>query len=1060
MGAADDSGGKGPKAADPALSDTHLASASDPLAPILRKLAHAPAARTLNPGQSVGRFELLRELGHGGFGVVYEARDRELGRKVALKMMASAAGREAEQALAPLLRREAATAARLNHPNIVTLHDLGMFEGAPYLVLELLEGETLAQRLARGPLPPGEAARIAIEVARGLVHAHGVGVIHRDLKPSNVFLTRDGAVKVLDLGLARLAAAVETIRSTMVPEAALSGAGTPAYMAPEQWRGEAGDERTDVFSLGVTMFEMIAGRLPFDVAGKGKTALLDDTPAPAAPNAPPALATTLATALAKDPAQRFQTADGMLAALLDAEGHAPGRARRWLAAAAVLALIAGGLYLARTGLKTPAGARLRKSVAVLGFKNLSGRSDAAWISTALGETLSTELALGDRLRTVPGEKVARAKNDLAVSDADGFELDTLSRLRRHLGTDYVVLGSYLPSGGTLRVDVRLQDAQTGETVAQMAENGTENDLVNLVGRIGGRLRDKLGAGELSATETALVRQALPGNPEAARLYSEGLDRARQFDFVAARALLERAAAAEPDSPLAPAALVDVYSGLGLDVQMRAAAKRAFELSSGLSREGRLAIEARYRRTVGETAKAIEIYKTLADFYPDNVEYGLKLGAAQVEAGRSQEAVALAARLRKLPRASDDPRIDLLESNATPDMKRAIALAQDTAHKAEAQGARLLVAQAMQQEASALMWSGDFEHAIELAQRSRPIFEAAGNQYGVAQSLFPIAASLEQRDDDLPKTIEVFEQQLAIFRKSGMRAWQALKLGDIAFGQLSLGDTAAARKVLDEATAIAREIGDPQIEHRTRTIVGWMLFEQGDLEGAREPLESWLRENSDPAGGTSEFIVVLGWLWIARGESAKARDLLAKQVQFDEKQTQSWDLAAVRAIYSRALIEEGRLTEAETIARRGLDDLQKLKILGGMDDPLDSLARALIAQGKLDEAAQVLEKMRNMKCYQWNHRDHIDVDMLGAWVRALREGAPAIPEALETIERSQREAVHWHLGEPELEARLYLGQLELKAGRTRSGRTHLAALARDARARGFVLIARKAAAASR
>src|SRR5262249_11246398 len=163
-------------------------------------------------------------------------------------------------------------AARLNHPNIVTLFDFGVFEGAPYLILELLEGETLQQRLARGPIAPSEATQILVEMARALVHAHGAGVIHRDLKPSNVFLTRGGTVQVRDPGLARLRAAVETMRSSMLPQAAdgrsphtMRGAGTPAYMAPEQWRGEPGDARTDIFSAGVTLYQMLTGALPFDV---------------------------------------------------------------------------------------------------------------------------------------------------------------------------------------------------------------------------------------------------------------------------------------------------------------------------------------------------------------------------------------------------------------------------------------------------------------------------------------------------------------------------------------------------------------------------------------------------------------------------------------------------------------------------------------------------------------------------------------------------------------------------------------------------------------------------
>src|SRR5512147_314559 len=197
---------------------------------ILQQIAETPEValgqrwdEKLRPGAVVaGRFELVREIGRGGFGIVYEARDRQLGRTVAFK--AVRAGERAALREERLVR-EAEAAARLSHPNIVTLHDVGRTDHGPYLVLELLRGETLADRLDHGPLGVREALRVAVEIARGLAHAHGEGVVHRDLKPANVFLLEDGQVKLLDFGLAH---ALGRRRQD---------GGTPEYMAPEQWRG-------------------------------------------------------------------------------------------------------------------------------------------------------------------------------------------------------------------------------------------------------------------------------------------------------------------------------------------------------------------------------------------------------------------------------------------------------------------------------------------------------------------------------------------------------------------------------------------------------------------------------------------------------------------------------------------------------------------------------------------------------------------------------------------------------------------------------------------------------
>ena len=283
------------------------ASVADLLLEIARAPDRDPTALDpgLRPGASVGRFELVREIGKGGFGVVFEARDRDLGRLVAFKAMRRVQPERAGEIEKPL-REEAEAAARLNHPNVVTLHDYGIHEGTPYLILELLRGETLHDRIRRGALPPREAVSIALDVARGLVHAHGAGVLHRDLKPGNVFLTEGGGVKLLDFGLARL-----------FDRGSGSGGGTPAYMAPEQFRDEPGDARADVFSAAVVLFHMLAGALPFRVS-RGRSAALEPGPPPRLPlpDAPPELAALLASALARDPAGRPQDAQAFLEGLL------------------------------------------------------------------------------------------------------------------------------------------------------------------------------------------------------------------------------------------------------------------------------------------------------------------------------------------------------------------------------------------------------------------------------------------------------------------------------------------------------------------------------------------------------------------------------------------------------------------------------------------------------------------------------------------------------------------------------------------------------------------------
>jgi len=324
---------------------------------LLRELFRAPpddakALPALRCGQVVGRFELVRKLGQGGFGVVFEAFDRTLRRAVAFKVVRMGGDLELKE---ERILREAEAAAQLSHPNIVTLHDVGHCDQGPYLVMELLRGRTLGERLLEGPLPTAEALAIAIEVAKGVAHAHARGVVHRDVTPGNVFLCDGGAVKVLDFGMA-LAFGRGRVHG-----------GTVAYMAPEQWKGEPEDERTDVFALGVVLHEMVSGARPF----ADPSELMDGGGAPRldVPGTS-ALADLVGRMIAKDPALRPRDCGEVLAALVDLveeqRGSTPGDAvavrKRWRAriavatasAAAVVAALAFALPLPRAVTRAPA----------------------------------------------------------------------------------------------------------------------------------------------------------------------------------------------------------------------------------------------------------------------------------------------------------------------------------------------------------------------------------------------------------------------------------------------------------------------------------------------------------------------------------------------------------------------------------------------------------------------------------------------------------------------------------------------------------------------------------
>ncbi|MGZ6164252.1 MAG: protein kinase domain-containing protein, partial [Myxococcaceae bacterium] len=337
----------------------------------------------LTAGTRLGPYEVLGTLGSGGMSEVYRARDSRLQREVAIKVVGESLAGDA--GFLSRLEQEARLAGSLNHPNIVAVHDIGVHEGAPYVVTELLQGETLRERLARSPVPVGQALEWAGQVAHALAAAHWLGIVHRDLKPENVFITRTGQVKLLDFGIAKATPRVTDSRGLLDPTVSPAGSatrtgavlGTPGYMSPEQVRGEQVDARSDIFSLGIILHELLSGTRVFKAGSivESGYSILHDEPGPLPPSVPPGVAQVVQRCLAKDPEQRFQSARDVAFSLeaLRGTGTATprdplpplGRRRRremlllgWAALALVLAV---GSYVAGRGARqTVAQPRIRE----------------------------------------------------------------------------------------------------------------------------------------------------------------------------------------------------------------------------------------------------------------------------------------------------------------------------------------------------------------------------------------------------------------------------------------------------------------------------------------------------------------------------------------------------------------------------------------------------------------------------------------------------------------------------------------------------------------------------
>lgn len=737
----------------------------------------------------------------------------------------------------------------------------------------------------------------------------------------------------------------------------------------------------------------------------------------------------------------------------------------------------------------------RKSIAVFGFTNLSGNTGDAWLDAALADWITTDLANGYEVRMVPANAITHLRSELARQGADNLDPEVLSELRRDLGPDLVVSGSYAVQGSgdasILRLDLRVQDTKTAETLHTISVAGPKSDTFALASSAATQLRRVINLGGLTAEGLKTVREMLPHDPEAERFYTEGIAHLEKSDAVDARALLVQAIRIEPQHALSHSALSQAYSDLGYNEKARVEAKTAYALSAGLPTSEKLLVEGQFRETNFDWDKAIDVYRSLSILFPENVEYGLRLARSENSAGKAAMAFEALRHLRQftLPTIAN-AEVDIAEAEAAAsigDFHRE----QETAARAAATARRSedssLAGRAEMIEGEAEQGLANFPEAIRLWAAASERFASFGDRSAIARILVD-EGRLRWQQGDLPRAEQSYKQAIAASREIGDEAELGRALAGL--GQIKMYEVSSeqGRKLCDDALAIFRRIGNQReeayvlsliadtmawrhaeakplyeqsleisrkVNDRSRTAgrlmdLGIMATVEGDLTTAERDLQESLRiyheigERNREALQMSRLAIVFKW----QGRLDDAEKLSQQAIEILDSIGETGVRGQVRGNLALIQLEAGKLSEAEESIRVAIKEHHQANDLGSLELANVNLAEILAAEGKWAECSRALGEVSVL---HWNLMpgEHVTSAIL---TRArLYSSDKNYSAALREAQRGCDEALRMDQGSLYMKAQLVLGEIELQSGNQKTGRRHLQELAREAGAKGFGLI---------
>jgi eukaryotic-like serine/threonine-protein kinase len=932
-----------------------------------------------------GRYEILDTLGEGGMGAVYKARDLELDRMVALKVIRPELAKH--PAIIERFKKELLLSQRVTHRNVIRIYDLGEGDGVKFITMEFIEGEDLRSLIhERKKFPPEEAVHIMEQVCLALDAAHQVDVIHRDLKPQNVMRDKAGRILVMDFGLAR------TLQGDgMTQTGALVG--TMEYMSPEQALAQELDQRSDIFSAGLIFYELLTGVMPYR-ADSALASLIRRTQERAKPisdhdsTIPQSLTNIVSKCLEREPADRYQTAKELLAdlkawqgkraaATLDFHHVKPwGRTVPWplFGAIFVALVLAVTSFVFRHKLfegtsKHAAVQGPITSLAILPFRNTSGDPSLDWLGPSLADMLSTDVGQTAQLRTVSQNRVHQVLSDLRVAPNASYEPATLRRLAEFSNADHVVWGQYAKFGDQIRIDATVQDIKSDRSVPVKIEVPSEKEIPGAVDRLAQSIREQLALSPQLIKE--LQEQSFKPSStsvEALRYYSEGLELARQGDNLAALKRLQESVKADPEFALALSKLGQTHANLGYDDLAEQESRRAVELAEGLPAREKYLISANQARIANDNAKAIQAYENLLKVSPDDTDLLSDLAGLYRATGAFEKARGLWTRVLE-----HDPK----------NMEALLAMGRLEIHSGNPQAALeylnrglLLAIQLGNQEERA-----DFLHSTGVAykvlnkvddasqylQDSLEIKRRLGNKRGIALSL----NELGQVQDTLGKTeaaLASYREALQLRRDIGDKRGIGDTLIDLGGHYVDGGQYDEALKLYKESLQIQHDVGNENYQALCLNAIGNAYLSKGDYENARTYFEQalQLREKFKVPGDTADTLHNLAETSANLGQYDRALDQYLRALQLyrsvDDKRGEAVESYSIGTVFEY----QGRYGAAVSSKQDALKAFRELKdrslwmaeILSGCGHALAQAGRGDEAQANFEEALSLARELKN------------------------------------------------------------------------------------------------------